>query len=143
MKILVLYESRFGNGKRLSEELAAILNGRAQDAEAISIYDIGPGDIPAADIYVFSSPTRMFMLPISMRRFIKSFSPGTRGAKYALMTTYINPGVKALKVMEKLIGTKKMGKAADDLKVRVVDIKGPMEGGYRDRLEKFADDILR
>jgi hypothetical protein len=44
--------------------------------------------------------------------------------------------------MGKLIGTKKMAKAADDLKVRVTDIRGPLEEGYREKLEKFADDIL-
>jgi flavodoxin len=142
MKILILYESRFGNGKKLSEELAAILNGKAQDAEAISIHDVRPGDLSAADVYVFSSPTRIFMLPISMRRFIRGFSPKADGSRYALMTTYMDPKARALKVMEKLIGTKKMAKAAGDLKVRISDIKGPLEEGYRDKLEKFADDIL-
>jgi len=142
MKILILYESRFGNGKKLSGELAEILNGKAQDAEAISIYDVRPGDLSAADVYVFSSPARMFMLPISMRKFIGGFSPKAEGAKYALITTYMDPKARALKVMGKLIGTKKMAKAADDLKVRVTDIRGPLEEGYREKLEKFADDIL-
>ena len=37
-----------------------------------------------------------------MKSFLKKFRPAKEGAKYALMTTYLNPQVKALANMEKL-----------------------------------------
>ncbi len=142
MKIIVIYESKFGNGKKLSEELVEILKGKGQESEAFSINNVKPKNLPAADIYVFSSPTRVFMLPIRMKLFIKRFIPKKAKAKYALMTTYMDPRVKALKAMDKLMRSKKMGKASNDFKVKVLDLKGPLEEGYRKGLEQFADNIL-
>ena len=95
-----------------------------------------------ADFYVFSSPMRMFMFPLSMKNFIGKFNPPKKDTGYALMTTYLNPSVKALAVMKKLLDKKGMIKIPMDFKVKVLDVKGPLESGYENGLEGFASAIL-
>ena len=62
MKINIIYESQFGNGKKIVSQLSKLLKDKGQDVEVFSIYDISIESVPAADLYIFSSPTRKFML---------------------------------------------------------------------------------
>lgn len=143
MKIFIFYESKFGNGKLLSERLKKNLNEKGADAEAYSIREVNLKNIGIADFYVFSSPMRMFMFPLSMRSFIGRFKPPKKGTGYALMTTYMDPRAKALAVMKRLLDKKGMIKISMDFKVKVLDIKGPLESGYENGLEEFASAILK
>jgi flavodoxin len=143
MKIFIFYESRFGNGKLLAERLSKILNDKGAEAEAYSIREINLKNIGIADFYVFSSPMRMFMFPLRMRSFIGGFKPPKKGIGYALMTTYIDPRVKALTAMKNLLDKKDMIKISMDFKVKVLDIKGPLESGYENGLEEFASEIIK
>lgn len=143
MKINIIYESQFGNGKKVVEELAVILEENGQDVDLFPVAQTKPDELPPADLYIFSSPTRKFMLPRNMGRFIKEFVPPSENTKYALMTTYMDPRTIALRKMEALMKEKEMIKVADDFKIRVLGLKGPLEDGYSDRLKKFADELIK
>jgi len=142
MKTLIIYESRFGNGKKLCEKLREILINKGHDAQIFSVIDTDPKELPEADFYIFSAPTRMFMLAPAMKSFLKNFRPAKDGAKYALMTTYLNPQVKALANMEKLLRSKNMVKVTNSFTVKVLGSEGPMEDGYEKSLEEFAEELL-
>ena len=143
MNINIIYESQFGNGKKVVEELAAILEENGQDVDLFPVAKTKPDELPAADLYIFSSPTRKFMLPRNMGRLIKEFIPPSEDTKYALMTTYMDPRTIALKKMEALLKRKKIKKAADDFKIKILGLKGPLEDDYSDGLRKFADDLIK
>ena len=143
MRALIIFESRFGNGKKLCQQLKEIIISRGHSAETFSVIDTDPKDLPEADLYVFSAPTRMFMLAPAMKSFLKNFSPAKDGAKYALMTTYLNPQVKALANMEKLLRSKNMVKVTNGFTVKVLGTEGPMEDGYEKRLGEFAEELLK
>ena len=143
MNINIIYESQFGNGKRVVEELAAILESKDQKVDLFPVVDIEPEKLPVAELYIFSSPTRKFTLPRNMGNFVKRFTPPSKDTKYAFMTTYMDPRTMALKKMEALIKKKEMIKAADDFKIRVLGLKGPLKEGYRENLEKFADELVK
>ncbi|MBU2563528.1 MAG: hypothetical protein KJ568_03655 [Actinobacteria bacterium] len=49
MKILIIYESRYGNGKILSGSLQELLKNRGQDAEIFSVRNLKPYSLPLAD----------------------------------------------------------------------------------------------
>ena len=66
MNINIIYESQFGNGKKVVEELAAILKENGQDVDLFPVAKTKPDELPEADLYIFSSPTRKFMLPRNM-----------------------------------------------------------------------------
>ena len=82
------------------------------------------------------------MLPPSMKSFLKKFKPANDGAKYALMTTYLDPRVKALASMEKILQKKGMVKITDGFKVKALNIEGPLEEGYLGRLKEFSDQLI-
>ncbi len=142
MKVNIIFESQFGNGKKIVGQLSELLKEKGQDVQVFSIYDISIESFPPADLYIFSSPTRKFMLPRIMGRFLKSFLPASAGSKYALMTTYADPRTIALKKMDALLKSKDMQKKTEDFKVKVVGLKGPLEEGYEEDLKKFADALI-
>ena len=142
MNINIIYESQFGNGKKIVEGLAAILEEKDQKVELFPVGKMGPDELPAADLYIFSTPTLKFMLPRNIGNFIKRFTPPSKNTRYALMTTYLDPRTIALKKMDALLKKKAMIKAADDFKTRVLGMKGPLKEGYEENLKKFADDLL-
>jgi len=141
MNINIIYESQFGNGKKVVEELAAILEEKGQKVTLFPVAEIKPDELPAAELYIFSSPTRKFMLPRNIGNFVKTFTPSSEGAKYALMTTYMDPRTIALRKMDALLKKKGIEKAADDFKIKVLGLKGPLEE-YGTGLRKFADELL-
>ena len=143
MNVNIIYESQFGNGKKVVEELAAILEENGQDVDLFPVAETKPDELPEADLYIFSSPTRKFMLPRNMGKLIKGFTPPSEDTKYALMTTYMDPRTIALKKMEALLKRKKIKKAADDFKIKILGLKGPLEDDYSAGLRKFADELLK
>ncbi len=142
MKINIVYESKFGNGKKMIEELAGILTEKKQEVKLFPVTETKIDDLPGADLYIFSTPTRQFMLPRAMKNFLKRFQLPAGEAKYALMTTFLDPRTIALRKMEALLESKAMKKAANNFKVKALGLKGPLED-YKDRLEKFAEEILK
>ena len=142
MNINIIYESQYGNGKKVVEELAVILEEKGQKVDLFPVAEIKPDKLPAADLYVFSTPTRKFMLPRNIGNFVKSFTPPSENTKYALITTYMDPRTIALKKIEALMKKKKIKKAADDLKIKVLGLKGPLEE-YSTELKKFADELIK
>ncbi len=143
MKINIIYESHFGNGKKIVDELAKILINKKQDVELFPVKNTTPDNLRIADLYIFSSPTRKFTLPPDISNFLDNFNPPTNNIKYALMTTYLDPRTIALKKMTAKLDKKEIKKAANDFKVRVAGLKGPIKEDYIDRLEVFAEELLK
>jgi len=142
MKINIIYESKFGNGKKMVEELAEILKEKKQEVQLFMFTSSKPDSLPEADLYVFHSPTRQFMLPLGVRSFIKRFKPPNKKARYGLMTTYLDPRTIALKKMDAFLQRKGMVKAVDDFKVKALELKGPLEN-YGDKLKRFAEELIK
>jgi flavodoxin len=143
MKINIIYESHFGNGKKIVGDLTKILESKKQDVEIFSVKDTSVEKLPIADLYIFSSPTRKFTLPPEMSNFLENFNPPTKYVKYALMTTYLDPRTIALKKMTAKLDKKEIKKAANDFKVRVRGLKGPVKEDYMERLTIFAEELIK
>jgi len=143
MKINIIYESHFGNGKKIVDELLKILKNKKQDVELFSVKNTTPDKLPSADLYIFNSPTRKFALPPDMSNFLENFNPPTKYVRYALMTTFLDPRTIALKTMAAKLDEKGIKKDANDFKVRVACLRGPIKEDYMDRLEKFAKELLK
>ena len=141
MKINIVYESKFGNGKKMLDELSQILKNKNQEVELFKFTETDPRDLPRADLYLFHSPTRQFMLPLGVRSFVKKFKPPADARGYALSTTYMDPRTIALKKMDAYLQKKNMVKVAEDLKIKILDMKGPLEE-YGDKLKSFADSLI-
>ena len=138
MKINIIYESHFGNGKKIVDELSKILKSKKQDVELFPIKNTTPDKLPKADLYIFSSPTRKFTLPPDMSNFLENYNPPTKYVKYALMTTYLDPRTIALKKMTAKLDKKEIKKAANDFKVRVRGLKGPIKEDYMGKISDIC-----
>ena len=143
MKINIIYESHFDNGKKIVDELSKILRSKNQDVELFPVNNTTPDNLRIADLYIFSSPTRRFALPSDMSNFLDNFDPPTKNIKYALMTTYLDPRTIALKKMTAKLDKKEIKKTANDFKVRVAGLKGPIKEDYIDRLMVFVEELLK
>jgi flavorubredoxin len=142
MKVHILYESKFGNGKKLVDYLENVISEKGHEVKSISLRDIKPKSLPQSDLYIFSSPTHVGSPPGIVKKFLKKMDVPGEGKKYALMATYMDPKTKTLEKMETLIQPKGMTKASDGIKIKVNGMKGPLEEGYKEKLDGFASKIF-
>lgn len=142
MNVCIVYESKYGNGKKCVEHLQNVISEKGHEVEAFSIRETKPNLLPEADFYIFSSPTHIGKPPGKMRRFLKKLEIKKEGAKYALMATYMGPKTQTLQKMEEILQTKGVTKISDGIKVKVEGMKGPLEDGYAQKLEEFVAEML-
>ena len=152
MKIEYLHASKYGNGAMVAEEFSQQMAARGVTVEVRHIQEARPKELPPADLYLFSAPAR-FGRPISgMRRFLKKVELPT-GTKYAILTTEAAPHpdragrvpseqelarwTRVRPIMNEILQRKGLVEVAEG-KVRVTDIKGPLEEGWQQKVEAFA-----
>ena len=151
MKIEYLHASKYGNGATVAEEFSKRMAARGVTVHVQHIREARPAKLPPADLYLFSSPAR-FGKPIrGMRRFLKEVDLPA-GTKYAILTTEAAPRgnraaqmpseeelaewTRAGPIMNQILQHKGLVEVAEG-KVRVTDIKGPLEDGWQDKVEAF------
>jgi hypothetical protein len=152
-RIEYLHASKYGNGTVVAEEFKSQMAARGATVGVHHIREVRPDELPAADLYVFSSPGR-FGKPIrSMRRFLKKVEL-PEGTKYAILTTELAPQPdkktgrmptdeemgkwqRVIPIMNEMLQRKGLVKVADG-KVLVTAIKGPLEEGWRKKVEALV-----
>ena len=156
MHIEYLHASKYGNGTHVAEEFRDRMAQRGVDVDIHHIHDVAPREVARADLYVFSSPGRMGRPRGSMRRFLKKLDLPA-GTRYAVLTTEgaPRPDKKTGRlpteeerarrqhvrpIMDHLLNDHGMVNVGEDC-VYVTGIKGPLEDGWQDKVDRFADRI--
>ena len=156
MKIEYVHASKYGNGAMVAEEFKERMATRHVEVDVHHMGDLDPKELPAADLYLFSSPGRMGKPIRGMRRFLKDVRLA-EGTRYALLTTEMAPRPdkktgrmpteeeickyqKVRPTMHELLRAKGLVDVAED-KVYVTQIKGPLEEGWQHKVEAFADQL--
>ena len=137
MNYVIVYWSRYGNGKKVVENLTTKLSKKGETK--IFTTDIAnPSSMPEADMYVFSAPTEAFNVQKNMRKFMKKLK-GMDGKKYGIINTH-GMDRNLLGKMEKLLSKKKMEKVAEvDFKVgKDANTGNGLLDGWETKLEEFA-----
>jgi len=155
MRIEIIYESKSGNGRQAMTRLGEILSSNGNEVKVHHVKEVKAKELPAADLYVFSSPTRIGKPIGSMRRFTKkAILPS--GAKYALAATYgeATPNKKTgqmpteeelrkyrrnIEIMDE--GLRGKGSKVAELRLFVKGMKGPLEDGWGSKVAAFAEEI--
>jgi len=141
MRYVVVYWSRYGNGKKIVEYLEEKLTEKASETQIFTTDEINPAAMPEADVYVFSAPTEAFNVQANMRRFMKKLE-GIEGKKYGIINTH---GMKksCLHKMEKLLSKKQMVKVASvDFQVGDNPKTGnALRDGWKSKIDEFADKL--
>lgn len=156
MSIEYLHASKYGNGAAVAEEFRKQMAAKGVLVNVHHIRDVKPKELPAADLYVFSSPGRLGKPIGRMRRFLKKVALSS-GTKYALLTTEGAPRPdkrtgrlpteeelarwqRVTPIMHELLQAKGFVKVAEG-KVLVTGMKGPLEEGWQKKVEVFASQI--
>lgn len=140
MKFCIVYDSKYGNGKTCVEYLKEAVSKKNHAVEVFRVDETESKSLPAADFYVFSTPTHVGGPTRRMKKFLKKLDVGE--VRYSLMTTCRNTKNKTLEKMEKLLQPKGMVKASDGVKIMVTKLKGPLESDYRKKIDAFAKGII-
>jgi menaquinone-dependent protoporphyrinogen IX oxidase len=153
MRIEYFHASKFGNGAMVAEEFTKQLAAKGVTVNVHHIREARPDRVPTADLYVFSSPGRMGKPIGGMRRFLKKLRLPA-GTRYAILTTEMAPQPdrktgripteeelarwqRVRPIMNELLAGAGLVKVAED-KVLVTGLKGPLEEGWRQKVEAFA-----
>ena len=140
MNYVIVYWSRYGNGKKVVENLATKL-GKKGETKIFTTDEADPTSMPEADMYVFSAPTEAFNVQKNMRKFIKKLQ-GMDGKKYGIINTH---GMDRdwLGKMEKLLTKKKMEKVAGiDFKVgKDANTGNGLMDGWETKVDEFAEKL--
>lgn len=156
MKIELYHASKYGNGAKVAEEFKELMVKRGHQVNIHHIKDSKPGQLPKADLYVFGSPARIGKPIRGMRSFLKKVTLPT-GTKYALIATHGAPQpdkktgeippqeelekwYTTIPILDEILRSKGMVKVADT-KIFVVDLKGPLEEGWKKKVESFVDQV--
>ncbi len=137
MKYVIVYWSRYGNGKKVVYALSEKLKKKGE-VQILKTSDADPTAIPEADLYVFSSPTEAFRIQRNMRTFMKKLTD-MEEKKYGIINTHAMDR-NWLNAMEKLLSKKKMIKVAGvDFKVgKKPETGNALTDGWETKLDEFA-----
>jgi len=141
MNISIIYESKYGNGKKSMTYLETSLRKKGHSVQLMSVHEVKPKSLPEVDLYIFSAPNRMGKIIRSMRKFLEKIDIKNPKAQYIVVNTCLNPlssQDKGLEQMEEILSNKNISKLFDGLKLKVMAMKGPLEAGYEKKLEELA-----
>lgn len=153
MNIQYYHSSKFGNGAAVAAEFQRQMAAKGVAVDVHHIKEADPKKLPAADLYVFSSPGRMGKPIGGMRRFLKKVNLPA-GTKYALLTTEGAPRPDkktgqmpteeevakyqhVRPIMNEILQDKGLIPTAED-RVYVTGLKGPLEEGWQEKVEAFV-----
>lgn len=141
-KISIFYNSRYGNGKIVSEYLCKLLTKAHYKVNCYSISGLNPKKIDPADLWIFSSSTHMGNAPFKTRRFLKRLR--VHKGKYLIITTNIEPKkAKTIKTMQNILVAKGLLELTTPLTLKVQTIKGPLEKTYKNKIEVWVAAIKK
>jgi hypothetical protein len=153
MNIEYFHDSKYGNGALAAGEFKKVMDGRKAAVNIHAVKDSNAKKMPAADLYVFSSPGRMGGPTWRVTRFLKKLKLPA-GTKYAVLTTEGAPvpdkktgkmptdeerakWQRVIPRMNKILEGKGLVKVAD-ASVYVTGMRGPLEEGWQKKVEAFA-----
>ena len=139
MKINIIFDSRYGNGRKVIEYLAGNLIGNGHEVIMNLVKESEPKDIEPADIYIFASPTHARRATRRIRKFIKKMEFPAR-ARYVCMTTYSSKTF-AVPGMCEMLDNKGITQSSKGLEIKVIESKGPLESGWEKKIDKLIEKL--
>jgi hypothetical protein len=153
MNIEYIHASTYGNGVIVAQEFKREMAAKGVAVNIHHVDDVSPKELPAADLYVFSSPGRFGKPKREMRQALKKVRLAS-GTKYAILTTEAAPQPnpktgkvpdeggcagrqRVRQIMNEVLEGKGVVKVAEDA-ILVTGLKGPLEEGWQDKVEAFA-----
>ena len=145
-KVIVVYDSKYGNTKLAAETIAEGMREVEGTETVVSrVKEVDLSRIPDYDVILVGSPNHIGGPTWGIKRFIGRLGKlPLEGKMFAVFDTYLGKEFgKAVKKMESRISEKIPGlkMAAPGLSIRVEGMKGPIPEGELPKCEEFGNKI--
>jgi len=145
-KVIVVYESKYGNTKRVAETIIEGMNEIGGiEASLSELKEVDPKKVPDYDAILIGSPNHFGGPTRSIKKFIDKLGELPLKEKmFAVFDTYIKGDFeKAVKKMEKRINEKvpELKQIAPGLSIKVQGMKGPLMGSELPKCREFGKKI--
>jgi flavorubredoxin len=146
-KVLVVYESKWGNTKMVAETIAeGITKAPGVETTINSLKDVKTQRLTEFDAILIGSPNHMGKATGGIRRFINQLSKLQLEGKYiAFFDTYLGGDYeKAVKKMERQATDKLSGLelVVPSLSIRVKGMQGPIADGELPKCKEFGANLI-
>jgi flavorubredoxin len=145
-KVIVVYESKYGNTKLVAETIAeGIREVQGIETHVSEVKQVDLGKVTDYDAILVGSPNHIGGPTGGIKKFIDKLGKLPLGGRlFAAFDTYLGKDFeKATKKLEKRIGDKVAGSklVAPGLSIRVDGMKGPISEGELPRCREFGKKI--
>jgi len=149
-KVIVIYDSKFGNTKLVAEIIAKGMSGvKGIDAVFKELTEVDPGKLIDYDAILMGSPNHYGGPTKRVKGFIERLGKlQLKGKPCAVFDTYLGKKSsyffeKAVKKMEKIIKEKapELKRIAPGLSIKVQGMKGPIADGELPKCKEFGKKI--
>jgi flavodoxin len=141
MNYVIIYWSRYGNGKKIINYLSDKLKEKKIETKILKTDEADASKLPDADLYIFSAPAEAFNIQKNMRKFMENLQ-GMEEKKYGIINTHAMKKNRLYK-MEKLLSKKNMTMVAG-LDFRIGGGSQTGDGlmeGWESKVDDFIDKI--
>jgi len=147
MKGIVVYDTSYGNTKKIAETIAETLKESGTEVDLFDVKDVKKLNGKDYNFLVLGSPTKFGTMSFAIRGFLgKVNSEEWMNKPFAAFDTE-NPenvekkqGSAAEKIAERLT-EKKMNQLSPVLKALVFEMKGPLKEGEVERTKEYAKEL--
>jgi flavodoxin len=142
-KAIVVYDTKFGNTKKVAEDIASGIEGEGIEVSLKAVKDTTSNEVTRYDLFVMGAPTHINNPKKDTKKFLKKLK-GTdlSNVKFAAFDTRITNAKKGatMKIESMLteLGAKKLN---DSLTVWVSGIKGSLEDGFQEKSKAFGSEL--
>jgi flavodoxin len=148
MKVLVAYDTKYGNTKKVAELIAeGIKTVEENEVEINHVNDINLSKDNIYDLIVIGSPNHMGSHTKKVKKFITNLSKApVKGESFAVFDTYQSKDFeKAVKKLEKQIAETMpdMKKALSGLSIQVTGMKGPILQDDLPKCKEFGTKLIK
>ncbi|MBS7630695.1 flavodoxin family protein [Candidatus Bathyarchaeota archaeon] len=146
MRVIIIYESKYGNTKRVAEAIAEGLNEvGGVETSVMELKELDLNDIFNYDVILIGSPNHIGGPTRGIKGFIDKLSELELEEKmFAVFDTYLGKDFeKAVKKMEKQIAEKvpKLKRVAQGLSIKVNGLRGPIADRELEKCREFGKNI--
>ena len=150
MKVLIVYETKYGNTKKAAETIGEVIKEAGNEVTVVKVDAVEMDNIKDYGAIVVGSPTYASSQAGSIKKFISSLSVEA-DTKIVVFDTHTGDGKttggmmrRAVKKMEKQIEKNpNLKKIVNGLQVAVKGIKGPLIEGELEKSKEFGKEIAK
>lgn len=148
MKVIVMYDSKYGNTKLAAETIADGMKEFDEiEVSVVNVKDADAGKVTEGDVLVLGAPNHMARPSRTMRKFVDTLiEVNLKASNVAVFGTYsgkLRDPDRAVKWTEKTLRGRlpKIGLILPSLSVRVHGVTGPIFDGELERCKEFGKRI--